>query len=91
MSRRELVRLGLWWVVAGVAATGLGFVLAGRTLVGSYVTVTALLAGAMARLVLPARRVGGLAVRSRTVDVVSLILLATALFTAVTLVDLSRR
>ncbi|HEX8001626.1 MAG TPA: DUF3017 domain-containing protein [Mycobacteriales bacterium] len=43
---------------------------------GLYVVALALLLGAVLRLVLPARRVGSLAVRSRAVDVLTLTVLA---------------
>lgn len=43
---------------------------------GLYVVAIALLLGAVLRLVLPARRVGSLAVRSRVTDVLTLTVLA---------------
>ena len=43
---------------------------------GLYVVALALLLGAVLRLVLPARRVGSLAVRSRVTDVLTLTILA---------------
>ena len=85
MAPRELARLGLWWAAAAGTLAGLGFVLGGRTLVAS------LLGAAVVRLVLPPSASGGLVVRGRAVDVITLVLLAAALFTAITLVDLRRR
>lgn len=43
---------------------------------GLYVVAAALLLGAVLRLVLPTRRIGSLAVRSRAVDVLTLSVLA---------------
>jgi hypothetical protein len=43
---------------------------------GLYVVAAALLLGAVLRLVLPVRRVGSLAVRSKPVDVLTLLVLA---------------
>ncbi len=91
MAPRELTRLGLWWGAAAGTLAGLGFVLGGRTLVGAYLVGLSLVGGAVARLVLPPKVSGGLVVRGRIVDVVTLVLLAVALFTAITLVDLRRR
>ena len=91
MAPRELVRLGLWWAAAAGTLAGLGFVLGGRTLVGAYLVVASLLGAAVVRLLLPPSASGGLVVRGRAVDVVTLVLLAAALFTAITLVDLRRR
>lgn len=90
MGWREVLRLGLWWAVAALATVGLGFIVGGRSLVGTYLVVIALLGAAAARLVLPAGKVGGLAIRSRTVDLLTLLALAAALFTAVHLAPLGR-
>lgn len=46
---------------------------------GLYVVAAALLLGAVLRLVLPTRRIGSLAVRTKSVDVVTLLALATGL------------
>lgn len=46
---------------------------------GLYVVAAALLLGALLRLVLPARRVGWLAVRTKPVDVATLAVLGAAL------------
>lgn len=59
-----------------VVATGLGGILYAAALHywrrGLYVVAAALLLGAILRLVLPTRRIGSLAVRSRPVDVLTL-------------------
>ncbi len=70
-------------VLAGVAA-GLITISGGNQAVrgGTLVVAGALLAGALARLVLPDRRVGMLASRRRLVDVAALTLLGVGLLVA---------
>ncbi|PID97016.1 MAG: hypothetical protein CSA84_01235 [Actinomycetales bacterium] len=86
MSWRGLRRLGPWWLVAVAGLTGL--VLVGLHMVrfGGYFMSAALLLGAAMRALLS--RPGGLAVRRKWVDVVSLLTLGTALLVAVALVRL---
>ncbi|MGB6454547.1 MAG: DUF3017 domain-containing protein [Streptosporangiaceae bacterium] len=81
--RRLLVHLPYWIVLAGVAA-GLITVRGGNQAVrsGTLVVAGALLAGALARLVLPERRVGMLASRRRLVDVAALAILGIGLLVA---------
>ena len=76
---RELPILG----VLAVVATGLvlGALLQWR--IGALVIAAGLLLGAALRLVLPARRAGLLVVRSRRLDVATLLLLGAALMTLV--------
>jgi hypothetical protein len=65
--------------VAAVVAVGtVGFLVAAvqhHWRRGLYLVAAALLLGAVLRLVLPARRVGSLAVRSKAVDVATLVVL----------------
>ncbi|MGH3304380.1 MAG: DUF3017 domain-containing protein [Streptosporangiaceae bacterium] len=70
---RLTAQLPYWIVLAGVAA-GLITVRGGNQAVrgGTLVIAGALLAGALARLVLPGRRVGMLASRRRLLDVAAL-------------------
>lgn len=81
--------LGVWWpvalvVAAGVLATGLGHIRLGGQLVGA-----ALVVAAAVRLVArPARRAGGLVVRSRGLDVFVLLALALGVLIASATVNL---
>ncbi len=86
MSWRGLGRLGPWWLVAAVGLTGLLFVGLHMVRLGGNLMGAALLLGAALRAVLP--RSGGLAVRRRWIDVMSLLALGTALLVAVALVRL---
>lgn len=75
-----------------VLVAGLAIVLIGhRALVGGMVMGAAFLLAALLRLVLPEERAGGLAVRSRAVDLLSLIGLAVAVMVAFALVDWAPR
>jgi hypothetical protein len=65
-------------IVLGGSAVGLLAVALDQFRVGCVVLGAATLFGGVARLVLPARRVGLLVVRSRPVDVVTLLVLGTA-------------
>jgi peptidoglycan/LPS O-acetylase OafA/YrhL len=80
---RLAVQLPYLIVLAGVAA-GLLTVRGGNQAVrgGTLVVAGALLAGALARLVLPERRVGMLASRRRLVDVAALAILGIGLLVA---------
>jgi hypothetical protein len=77
---RLTAHLPYWIVLAGVAA-GLITIRGGNQAVrgGTLVIAGALLAGALARLVLPDRRVGMLASRRRLLDVAALTLLGVGL------------
>jgi Protein of unknown function (DUF3017) len=78
-----MARLPYWIVLAGVAA-GLATVRGGNQAVrgGTLVIAGALLAGALARLVLPEGRVGMLASRRRLLDVAALATLGIGLLVA---------
>jgi hypothetical protein len=80
---RLTTQLAYWIVLAGVAA-GLITIRGGNQAVrgGTLVIAGALLAGALARLVLPDRRVGMLASRRRLIDVAALALLGIGLLVA---------
>lgn len=83
------VRLGLWWLFATGLVGGLLVVLWGSVRVGGDVVAGILAAAGMARLLLPARRLGGLVVRSRVFDAIVLLGLAAATLTVVTSLDLT--
>jgi hypothetical protein len=80
---RLTTQLAYWIVLAGVAA-GLITIRGGNQAVrgGTLVIAGALLAGALARLVLPDRKVGMLASRRRLIDVAALALLGIGLLVA---------
>lgn len=78
-----MANLPYWIVLAGVAA-GLAIVRGGNQAVrgGTLVVAGALLAGALARLVLPESKVGMLASRRRLLDVAALATLGIGLLVA---------
>jgi hypothetical protein len=80
---RLAAQLPYWIVLAGVAA-GLITIRGGNQAVrgGTLVIAGALLAGALARLVLPDKRAGMLASRRRLLDVAALALLGIGLLVA---------
>lgn len=73
-------RLGHWWLVAGIAVAGFGFIAADRLRHGVILLAVALWAGAALRAVLPTQRAGGLVVRSRFFDVLVCVALGVAVF-----------
>ncbi|HEY7717151.1 MAG TPA: DUF3017 domain-containing protein [Pedococcus sp.] len=81
-------RLRWWWAPVPVLLAGLALLAVDRVRLGGYVLAAALALGALLRLVLPASASGGLVVRSRTVDVVTMALLAGALFLVTAVLDL---
>ena len=84
-------RLGVWWLVALGLGAGLLVMWAGHVRSGGFVFAASLLAAGLLRLVLPAARAGGLAVRSRVVDAATLIGLGLALSAIVATLDLTPR
>ena len=87
MRLAPLRRLGLWWVLGGFALAGLGLVvLGGRLRVGGFVIGVGLLVTAVLRVVVPEPHGGGIEVRSRLRDVVTLVLAAALVFGAFFLV-----
>lgn len=82
----------IWWIPLAVLIAGLLIVVIGdRALVGGMIMGAAFLLGALLRAVLPEDRAGGLAVRSRTWDILALLGLAIAVMAAFTLVDWAPR
>jgi Protein of unknown function (DUF3017) len=72
-------RLGWWWAIAPVLLLGLAAFAVGRVREGGFIVAGGVGLGALLRLVLPTSRSGGLAVRSRGVDVLTMAALALAL------------
>ena len=84
------VVLSWWYLVAGVAAGGVLLMAFLDVRWGGRVVAVALLVGAVIRIVAqPARRAGGLTVRSRTLDVAILVGLALGVFIASATVNLA--
>ena len=88
MRWSRLRRLGPWWGVAIGALGGVALAAVGLIRTGGYVLATSLALGALLRLVLPREAAGGIAVRRRWLDVVSLGGLAVIIATTFTLVAL---
>lgn len=87
MRWRAITGLGVWWLVAVGAATGLAIVVFGGAIrAGGMVMSASFVLGAALRLVIPSPRGGGLEVRRRLVDVVLLLGLAAGIFLAFALV-----
>lgn len=84
-------RLGWWWAATPVLIGGIVLFATDHVRAAGYVMAAGLLLGAVLRLVLPAARSGGLAVRSRMVDVVSMTALGVALAVVTALLDLTPR
>jgi hypothetical protein len=84
-------RLGLWWVVAAGLVVGLVVIVSNHVLRGGAIMTFTLAGAGVLRLVLPARRVGALAVRSRTYDVIVFFSLAAALAVILSALDLKHR
>ncbi len=87
MRLAPLRRLGLWWVLGAFALTGIGLiVLAGRLRAGGFVIGVGLLVTAILRLVVREPHGGGIEIRSRVRDVLTLVLAAVLVFAAFFLV-----
>lgn len=87
MRLAPLRRLGLWWVVAAFAVAGLGLiVLAGRLRVGGFVIGVGLVVAALLRMFVREPHGGGIEIRSRVRDVLTLLLAAALVFAAFFLV-----
>jgi Protein of unknown function (DUF3017) len=84
-------RLGWWWAIAPLLLLGLGVFALGEVRAGGFLVAAAVALAALLRLVLPTARAGGLAVRSRTVDVLTLTALAVALAVVTGVLDLTPR
>jgi hypothetical protein len=84
-------RLGWWWVAAPVLAAGVVLFVLDEVRPAGYTMAAGLVFAALLRLVLPTARSGGLAVRSRGVDVATMAVLGLALAFITTVLDLSPR
>jgi len=84
-------RLGWWWVAAPVLLAGVVFFLFDEVLLAGYTIAAGLGLAALLRLVLPTARSGGLAVRSRGVDVATMAILGVALAFITSVLDLRPR
>ncbi|MDN5764269.1 MAG: DUF3017 domain-containing protein [Humibacillus sp.] len=81
--------LGVWWPVGVLTAAGVLTIGAGQIRLGGQIIGAALIVGAVVRLLAqPARRAGGLVVRSRGLDVVVLLALAIGVIIASATVNL---
>lgn len=81
--------LGAWWPVGVLTAVGVLAIGVGQIRLGGQIISGALVVGAVVRLLAqPARRAGGLVVRSRSLDVVVLLALAIGVLIASATVNL---
>ncbi|GAB3433698.1 hypothetical protein GCM10027517_00890 [Phycicoccus ginsengisoli] len=84
-------KLGWWWVTIPVLLLGLYAFTRGEVRLAGYVMAASVGLAALLRLVLPAGRGGGLAVRSRFADVATLLVLAGGLAVITKVLDLRPR
>jgi hypothetical protein len=84
-------RLGWWWAAAPVLVLGVVLFLLDEVRPAGYTIAAGLGLAALLRLVLPTDRSGGLAVRSRGVDVVTMAVLGVALAVITSVLDLTPR
>lgn len=75
---RRTQSLGVWWVLPVGLVTALVFWAQGHLRSGGFAMGATLVLAAVLRLLLPRRAAGGLLVRSRTWDVITLLALAAA-------------
>lgn len=81
MRWRPLRGLGPWWAVAVVAVAGLWLITAGGHLrIGGFVVAASLVLAAVLRAVLPEARGGGIEIRSRLRDVLTMLVAAALVF-----------
>ena len=74
MRLAGLRRLGLWWVIAGFVVVGVGLIVfAGRLRLGGFVIGVGLLIAAVLRLLVKEPRAGGIEVRTKVRDVLTLV------------------
>lgn len=85
------LRLGWWWLAAPVLVLGVVFFLLDEVRTAGYTIAAGLGLAALLRLVLPTARSGGLAVRSRGVDVATMAVLGLALAFITSVLDLRPR
>ena len=81
-------RLGWWWVATPVLVLSVIAYSRGEIRLAGYLMAAGLGFAALLRLVLPESRSGGLAVRSRLVDVATMALLGLGLAVITSLLDL---
>ena len=84
-------RLGWWWVATPVLLAGLGLFALDQVRLAGFVLAAGLGLAAVLRLVLPASRSGGLVVRSRAADVLTMAGLGLALAVITAVLDLRPR
>jgi hypothetical protein len=84
-------RLGWWWVAAPVLVLGIVLFTFDEVRTAGFVIAGGLGLAALLRLVLPTARSGGLAVRSRGVDVVTMAALGVGLAVITSVLDLRPR
>jgi len=84
-------RLGWWWLAAPVLVLGVVLFLFDEVRPAGYTIAAGLGLAALLRLVLPTARSGGLAVRSRGVDVLTMAVLGLALAVITSVLDLRPR
>lgn len=82
-------KLGWWWVATPVLLAGMAFFALDQVRLAGYVLAAGLGLAALLRLVLPASRAGGLAVRSRAVDVLTMTGLCLVLAVITRVLDLT--
>ncbi|WP_048699580.1 DUF3017 domain-containing protein, partial [Nostocoides australiense] len=86
-----VTQLGPWWLVALGVIAGIVWAATDHMLRATVTLGAACLLGAGLRLVLPARRAGGLITRGRPFDVLALLVLGAALLAAGFALDLRAR
>ncbi|MEO5981776.1 MAG: DUF3017 domain-containing protein [Pedococcus sp.] len=84
-------RLGWWWVATPILVLGLAAFAVGQVRLAGFVIAGGLGIAALIRAVLPTERSGGLVVRSRVVDVLTMGLFGLALAVITASLDLSPR
>ena len=81
MRWRPLRGLGPWWAVAAVAVTGLWLMTGGGHLrIGGFVVAASLVLAALLRAVLPGARSGGIQIRSKLRDILTMLVAAGLVF-----------
>lgn len=86
-----VARLGAWWGVAAVLASGIGWALTDHMLRATVSIAAACVMGGVLRLVLPPARAGGLVVRGKAFDVALLWVFAGVVLVAGFALDLRAR
>jgi len=84
-------RFGALWCVAAGLVCGVALIGVGHVRLGGLVLVGAISAAALFRMMLSRARAGGLVVRSRSADVLFLLVMAVAMFVIVITLDLRPR